>query len=119
MKMKTTKLVTAILTIMTVILLANISVNLLFTSKATCNCESSQSNGSQGLAEQYEHGIMRPDLETLKRFLELYNRALKVHIDPEIEAQLENSPGQYFSLLDHLDYVPEERDQGSCGNCWV
>jgi C1A family cysteine protease len=27
-------------------------------------------------------------------------------------------PGSY-SLLDNLDYVPEERDQGRCGSCWV
>ena len=24
-----------------------------------------------------------------------------------------------FSLLSHVPYVPSERDQGSCGNCWV
>lgn len=25
----------------------------------------------------------------------------------------------YFSLLSHVPYIPEERDQGVCGNCWV
>ena len=24
-----------------------------------------------------------------------------------------------FSLLSHVPYVPSERDQGNCGNCWV
>ncbi len=24
-----------------------------------------------------------------------------------------------FSLLSHVPYIPGERDQGSCGNCWV
>ena len=36
-----------------------------------------------------------------------------------IMAQANLSFPASFSLLSHLPYVPSERDQGSCGNCWV
>jgi hypothetical protein len=58
--------------------------------------------------------IMQPDNETLQEWINLYNSAPRVRSDPEFQS----STG-YFSLLDRLQYVPSERDQGSCGNCWV
>lgn len=30
-----------------------------------------------------------------------------------------NGVGQNFSLLPRLSYIPSERSQGDCGNCWV
>jgi SdrD B-like domain len=36
-----------------------------------------------------------------------------------IMAQANLSFPAAFSLLNHVPYVPSERDQGSCGNCWV
>jgi hypothetical protein len=45
---------------------------------------------------------------------------------PEVDTESGVVPSSsYFSLLDHMYYVPEERDQGvngtfpHCGNCWV
>lgn len=30
-----------------------------------------------------------------------------------------NFKASSFNLLDRLEYIPEERNQGTCGNCWV
>ena len=59
------------------------------------------------------HTIMKPDLETLQKWMEDYNNAPEAFINPEIEL-LDNK-----NLLSHLDYVPSQRNQGSCGNCWA
>lgn len=41
-------------------------------------------------------------------------------IDRQIQKGLQLSDeGGYFSLLSHLYYIPEERDQGNTGTCWV
>jgi hypothetical protein len=61
-----------------------------------------------------QYPIMRPDSETLQEWLECYNHAPRAHIDPGLEP-----PTGSLSLLSHLEYDPVERDQGSCGNCWV
>ena len=61
--------------------------------------------------------IMRPDRETLHRWIESYNAAPLAHI--ELERLRIPSPRGLLSLLDHLDYIPAERNQGSCGNCWA
>lgn len=58
--------------------------------------------------------IMQPDLETLHSWFDCYDRAPYAYVDLDVEP-----PAGQFSLLDHLDYVPSERDQGYCGNCWV
>jgi fibronectin type 3 domain-containing protein len=70
-------------------------------------------------AAQYELSIMKPDLDTIREWIELYNTAPRAYIDPEIEARIARAPGQSLSLLNHLEYVPVDRNQGSCGNCWV
>jgi len=68
---------------------------------------------------EYVLPIMRPDRETRLEWMDAHERAPKAYIDPEIAAQIVSSPGAHFDLFSHLDYVPAERNQGSCGNCWV
>ena len=41
----------------------------------------------------------------------------KTWIEPESLAKV--SYPSSFSLLSHVPYTPSERDQGSCGDCWV
>jgi len=65
----------------------------------------------EGLAPPY----MRPDAATLRQWSAEYDGA---------PAAPQARPGQVraqraVSLLDHLTYVPAERRQGSCGNCWA
>lgn len=41
-------------------------------------------------------------------------------IDKQIQQQLQSSQeGNSFSLLSRIYYVPSERNQANCGNCWV
>ena len=67
--------------------------------------------------------IMRPDDETRLKWIEEYENAPKAWIDPEIERRLtlaQDEPGAAsMSLLSRIRYVPSERNQGNCGNCWV
>jgi len=57
---------------------------------------------------------MQLDRETLRECLDLYNSAPRAYIDPEFAPERGS-----FSLFDHLEYTPSERDQGDCDNCWV
>ena len=61
--------------------------------------------------------IMHPDWETLEQWIDAYDAAPLVHIEME-EFQVP-SPGGSLSLLHHLEYTADERDQGNCGNCWA
>ena len=73
-----------------------------------------------GTEYTYQYTIMKPDLETLQEWIELYNSAPQAYIDPRIKMTIEQqSAGTSFDLLGHLDYDPVERKQGDCGNCWV
>ncbi len=59
--------------------------------------------------------IMHPDSETRRKWIESYNAAPMVNISGGgVMAFPDN-----YSILDHLDYNATERNQGSCGNCWV
>jgi len=72
------------------------------------------------LLAEVEHPLMRPSPEELKRWIEEYEIAPIAPFDPDIAARLEVSPlGEYFSLLGRLQYIPSERSQGSCGDCWA
>ncbi|MFC1795082.1 C1 family peptidase, partial [Planctomycetota bacterium] len=61
--------------------------------------------------------IMRPDPGTLKRWLDSYHAAPAIGMaDSEMVAPA--ALGQH-SVLPHVPYVPVDRDQGGCGNCWI
>ncbi|MCK4491228.1 MAG: hypothetical protein KAU03_01290, partial [Candidatus Altiarchaeales archaeon] len=67
--------------------------------------------------------LMRPDKETLSKWIESYNAAPLTSIkkaDKVRGFQVPSpSPGGSYDLFDYLNYTPTERDQGSCGNCWA
>lgn len=62
-----------------------------------------------------EYTIMRPDHETLMKWVEYYENAPRT----TYVRQEDISPRGSKSLLSHLNYIPKERDQGGCGNCWA
>ena len=71
--------------------------------------------GSGELPKTYP--IMRPDEETLMKWIEDYENAPKAYIDEELKMRM--APRGSQNLLSHLQYTPSERHQGNCGNCWA
>jgi hypothetical protein len=61
--------------------------------------------------------LMKPDKETFLRWVQQYELAPRASIDERLAAAI--PPQGSLSLLSYLSYVPVERDQGICGNCWV
>ena len=72
--------------------------------------------------ETLNASIMRPDIETLFKWIKEYEAAPRAFIDDEINRRVMGLQAQGFgtslSLLSHLQYTPSERAQGYCGNCW-
>jgi len=84
------------------------------------NLVASRCNVCETEDNEYNHSIMRPDSETLAQWIEHYNSAPKAITSTESETQMKTTlGGANFSLLSHLEYTPDERNQGSCGNCWA
>lgn len=73
------------------------------TSEDACSCD-----------DQY--GIMHFDEEELAAMADAYNSGVFLE-DASIPEYLEDTSSK--SLLDYVPYVPAERDQGNCGNCWA
>jgi len=70
--------------------------------------------------DEYAYPVMIPDSETRSKWIKFYNNAPRIDIEKKIEKNFKGSlGGTNFSLLSHLDYIPDERNQGSCGNCWA
>ncbi|WP_455277837.1 C1 family peptidase [[Eubacterium] cellulosolvens] len=76
-----------------------------------------QSNEIENSQESYT--IMKPDKDTLKKWSEHYKNAKSASKEKGERFEGPITQGLSFSLLDHLNYVPNERSQGLCGNCWV
>jgi hypothetical protein len=70
--------------------------------------------------ENIFYPIMHPDRETLQQWYNDYSSAPKAVINPRISKNLLGSAlPTSINLLDRLQYTPEERNQGQCGNCWA
>ncbi len=66
------------------------------------------------------HPVMRITSEQKALFNETILAMPEASIDRQIQKELQLSEqGSHFNLLSHLYYIPEERDQGYIGNCWV
>jgi len=61
--------------------------------------------------------VMRVDSKTLSRWQEEDSIAQEAFIDPALEQEIQATSS--YSILDHLNYIPSERSQGWCGNCWA
>ena len=72
-------------------------------------------------ASSYTHTIMHftPAQKTLIQ--DMQRNLTKASINPQITAMLTRAPGggQHFDLLSYLSYVPSDRNQGACGDCWA
>ena len=66
------------------------------------------------LSEDKGLGVMRPDPATLQKWNQAAENAPKAYIDKKLIA-----PRGAFNLLDDLYYIPEQRNQADCGNCWA
>ena len=69
------------------------------------------------------NAIMKLDWDALVQREKSRLKTPKAYVDKEINSRLSaavsaGSPTS-MSLLEYISYVPEEREQGSCGNCWV
>jgi C1A family cysteine protease len=66
---------------------------------------------------------MRYDEETLRQWFDDYEQAEQATVSPEIAQSLSIMESARIAtsmdLLSYLPYVPEERNQGYCGNCWA
>jgi hypothetical protein len=73
--------------------------------------------------DESRYPVMRPDLETWIKWQNDYLTAPKAQIDRQINLQLYRAQalgyGTSMDLLGHIDYDPNQRNQGACGNCWV
>ena len=47
------------------------------------------------------------------------NAAPKYSAPQQLFTAIQSSLPSSMSLLSYLPYTPSQRDQGSCGNCWV
>ena len=80
-------------------------------------CFSAERAGKKNLSNSYS--VMHPDVETLKKWIRASENAPKAPLDKRLESQMRIASETSFSLLDYLKYMPSERNQGHCGNCWV
>ena len=61
--------------------------------------------------------VMRPNKETLDKWEKDYNTAELAFIDPDLNKVIQATSS--YSILHHVNYIPEERAQGWCSNCWA
>lgn len=69
--------------------------------------------GASAQEARTRYPLMRFDEEMRSNWRFALEQVPKARIDPRV--RVTRGP---FTLLDRLSYVPEERNQGSCGNCW-
>jgi hypothetical protein len=66
-----------------------------------------------------EYPLMHFSPDEMSEWTSQYNVTPQAYLSPEIAAKIASAPPSSYSLLSLLKYTPSERDQGTCGNCWV
>ena len=61
--------------------------------------------------------VMWADNDFLARYENDYNNEEAAFIDPDLDYEIQATSD--YSILDLLYYIPEERTQGGCSNCWA
>jgi hypothetical protein len=61
--------------------------------------------------------VMKVDSITIEKWKNDLNTAEEAYINPNLVEEIQATTS--FSILHYLDYVPSERDQGWCSNCWA
>lgn len=61
--------------------------------------------------------LMHANTKFLDRYENDYNSEEEAYIDPNLISEIQETTD--FSILDLLYYIPEDRDQGRCSNCWA
>ena len=66
---------------------------------------------------------MHPDEDALRKWIDDYENAPEAFFDEVIHGRLAQDRavglGTSINLLGYLYYIPSERNQGNCGDCWV
>ncbi|MFB3765141.1 MAG: PKD domain-containing protein [Methanotrichaceae archaeon] len=83
------------------------------------NGPSQMPDSAEGTVENTSHTIMHPSRAEVSRWMMGYKTSPSAYLSPRITAELTQTVGEHFSLLDYLKYTPSERNQGKCGNCWA
>ena len=92
-------------------------------SSITTGIKVEEKNCVKNIENNYEYNsyedypVMKISRETIERWGEEYNNAELVFIDPDLAEEIQAT--ETYSILDLLDYDPETRSQGRCGNCWA
>ena len=61
------------------------------------------------------HAIMKVNAATIQQWMEAH----KANTRTPSQISALTPPPDHYDLLSHLNYDPNERDQGYCGNCWA
>ena len=79
--------------------------------------------GNPWTDDKFRYAVMRPDTQTMIEWMKEFETAPKAFIDPVINNRLNMARilqhGTSMNLLGHIDYIPDDRNQGWCGNCWA
>lgn len=67
--------------------------------------------------EETRMPVMWADADFLERYEQDYTTEAEAYIDPGLQTSIKGTSD--FSILDLLYYIPSERTQGYCGNCWM
>lgn len=72
-------------------------------------------------AQQQPHPVMQPDQATRLRWHARRQANPEARFNTDVEAQMAGATGvsTTSNLLPYFTYVPSQRNQGSCGDCWV
>ena len=72
--------------------------------------------------DDLDASIMRPSISEIMGWDKEVKEAKRAFLSEDINKRLlrraYEGQGSSLSLLNYIQYVPEERHQGSCGNCW-